>query len=124
MKSQHYSQRAVSRPLRNFEASSCRIYVIELDPTVASDPVFARANPHRQPRQPCVYVGMTSLDVEERFHQHRTGVKNASRIAGFGQRLRMDLVPFAKPTRRTWAMAREKRLARELRSKGFGVWQA
>lgn len=121
MKSRPYTQTARLRP---FEASRCRVYVIELDPSVASDPAFVKANPNHEPGRPCVYVGMTSLDVAERYTQHRTGAKNASRIAGFGQRLRMDLVPPASPTRRTWAKEREKRLARELRSKGFGVWQA
>ncbi len=71
----------------------------------------------------CFYVGMTSENVEERFLQHFHGTKNVSRIAHtFGRRLRMDLVTNREPVRRTWALAREERIAKQLRSQGFGAW--
>ena len=41
----------------------------------------------------------------------------------YGRRLRMDLVPNRKPTRRTWAMKLEERLAKDLRARGFGAWK-
>ena len=71
----------------------------------------------------CFYVGMTSLSCEERSTQHFLGTKNFSRIAHqYGRRLRMDVVPTRKPTRRRWALKMEARLAKELRARGFGAW--
>lgn len=89
------------------------------------DPAFIAKNPQYVPGSPAYYVGMTSLSPEERFLEHKHGIKNVSRIAHeFGRCLRMDLVPDRKPTRRKWAMNFEKRVARDLRAKGFGAWQA
>lgn len=89
------------------------------------DPAFAAKNPQWVPGMLLFYVGMTSLSsVEERFAQHLRGTKNVSRIAHqYGRRLRMDLVPIRKPTRRTWALKLEERLAKDLRARGYGAWK-
>lgn len=102
------------------------IYLIELDPRVALDPVFMKANPRYLPGQLCFYAGSTSLTFKARLQEHVSGGRNASRIAQlYGQSLRMDLVPDAgKLMPRERALKAEVRLARELRAKGFGVWQA
>ena len=102
------------------------IYLLELDPLVALDPAFLKANPRYVPGQLCVYAGSSSQRPEERYIEHVTGGRNASRIAHrYGLRLRMDLVPDAgKRMPRERALKAEVRLARELRAKGFGVWQA
>jgi hypothetical protein len=110
---------------RPFESAFCVLYAIELHPEAMRDPAFAAMNPHWVPGMPLLYIGMTSLTPEERFHQHKTGLKNASRIPHqFGMKLRMDLVPASKPMRRTIAMQQEKRHARLRRSEGYAVWQA
>ena len=81
------------------------------------------SNPKHVPGSPCYYVGMTSLNPEERFLQHHHGTKNVSMICHkYCRKLRMDLVPNRKPTRRTWAMRLEKRVAKELRRQGCGAW--
>jgi hypothetical protein len=102
------------------------IYLIELDPRVALDPVFLKANPRYLAGQVCFYAGSTSLTAKARLQEHVSGGRNASRIAHrFGRKLRMDLVPDAgKLMPRERALKAEVRLARELRAKGFGVWQA
>lgn len=102
------------------------LYLVELDQSVATDPVFQRANPGYVSGSPCYYAGSTSQTPEARFHEHRSGTRNASRIAHrFGRILRMDLVPSAgKRYPRERALKEEIRLARALRAKGFGVWQA
>jgi hypothetical protein len=106
----------------SFESSNCVVYAIELDPSVLQDPAFAAKNPQLNPIL-CVYIGMTSLSVSERYKQHILGTKNVSRIAHqYGRRLRMDLVPSRKPTRRTWAMKLEAQLAKDLKARGFGTW--
>ena len=106
------------------ESSRCVVYAIELDPSVAMEPAFAAKNPRRLPGKACFYVGMTMLRPEDRFAQHVSGSKNVSRIAHeYGQKLRMDVVGNNKPTRRTWALEREDRVANRLRSQGFGAWK-
>lgn len=102
------------------------IYLVELDPRVAQDAAFQKANPRLIEGLACFYAGSTSQRIEERFFEHISGGRNSSRIAHrYGQCLRMDLVPDAgKQMRRDLAIKAEVRLARELRAKGFGVWQA
>jgi predicted GIY-YIG superfamily endonuclease len=102
------------------------LYLVELDQSVATDPVFQRANPGYVPGSPCYYAGSTSQTPEDRYREHSSGGRNASRIAHrFGKNLRMDLVPSAgKRYPRERALKEEIRLARALRAKGFGVWQA
>lgn len=39
-------------------------YVIELHPDVLLEPRFRRCNPGYVAGKPCVYVGMTGLDLE------------------------------------------------------------
>lgn len=108
----------------SFESSNCIVYAIELDPSVIEDSAFSAKNPQWKQGMPCYYIGMTSLSPRERYEQHLRGTKNVSRIAHrYGQRLRMDLVPDCKPTRRTWAMKMEARLAKDLRARGFGAWK-
>ena len=105
------------------ESPNCFNYVIQLKESVTLDPAFMRKNPGYVPGRPCFYVGMTSEDIEERCLQHFNGTKNVSRIAHeYGLRLRMDLVTHRKPVRRTWALEREARIAKQLRSQGFGAW--
>ena len=103
-----------------------RIYLLELDPCVALDPAFRKANPRYVPGGLCLYAGSTSQPASDRFTEHVSGARNASRIAHrYGLRLRMDLVPGAgKRMPRERAIKAEVRLARELRARGFGVWQA
>jgi predicted GIY-YIG superfamily endonuclease len=99
------------------------IYVIELAPEVAADPVFLSANPQYVAHASCFYVGSSSLSASQRYRDHLAG-NNASIIAGkYAVKLRYDLMPEQKPTPRDRALREERRLARTLRAKGFGVWQ-
>jgi hypothetical protein len=52
------------------------VYVIELDKAVLKESKFRRANPEYDPARPCVYVGMTGLTVQQRFANHRKGIKS------------------------------------------------
>jgi predicted GIY-YIG superfamily endonuclease len=99
------------------------IYVIELAPEVAADRVFLSANPQYVAQAKCFYVGSSSLSASQRLRDHLAG-NNASIIAGkYAVKLRYDLMPEQKPTPRDRALREERRLARTLRAKGFGVWQ-
>jgi hypothetical protein len=51
------------------------VYVTELDPAAAMLPAAQKQNPRCDPQKPCVYVGMTGLTVEQRFANHKAGVR-------------------------------------------------
>jgi len=90
------------------------VYVIELDPAVWREPKFRRANPDYMPLpgKPCVYVGMTGLDPDNRF-AHQYGLQLLPAIYQA-----LNPMPYAD------AQFMEVDLAIRLREAGFGVWQA
>jgi len=63
------------------------VYVILLTPAVAKHPSILKLNRGRDPRKPCVYVGMTGLDPKERFLNHKNGYKSAWVVKKYGVRL-------------------------------------
>ncbi len=100
------------------------VYVIELDPAVWEVSArFRRANPARRADRECLYVGMTGLSPEERFADHRAGVKSSRLVHRFGRRLRPDLYEGLNPMAYREAARMEKVLAKVLRGDGYGVWQ-
>jgi hypothetical protein len=48
-----------------------RVYVVLLDPAAGQLRAVRAANPDRDHKKPCVYVGMTGLTPEERFANHK-----------------------------------------------------
>lgn len=56
------------------------VYVVLLDPAVGRMRKVRAKNPNRNSKKPCVYVGMTGLMPEERFANHKAGIKG--RTAG------------------------------------------
>lgn len=99
------------------------MYVIELVPEVWRHARYRLANPHRDPRKPCLYVGMTGLDPAIRFERHRHGVKDNSYVRRYGIRLRPDLYDGLNPLPRVEAERMERVLAQQLRNDGYAVWQ-
>ena len=68
------------------------------------------------------YVGMTGLDPEQRFANHKAGVKAAGIVKRCGQRLVPLLYRHLNPMTYQEAVAAEPRLAEELRARGFQVY--
>ena len=109
-----------------------QVYVIELSKKVfTEDTRFRNANPQFNGVLECLYVGMTSKTPQERFKQHKTGFINkkghnlsAAIVKKYGSYLRPSLYDHLnlKPMTRTAALAMEKKLALELRKKGYAVW--
>lgn len=100
------------------------VYVIELDPAVwKASPKFRLANPDRDPRKPCVYVGMTGLKPEERYANHVAGIRSSRLVHRFARRLRPDLSEGIEPMTFREAVRMERALAKVLRGDGYGVWQ-
>ena len=102
------------------------VYVIELDPDVWREPKFRRANPDYAPLpgKPCVYVGMTGLDPDTRFDQHKANIKSNRFAHQYGLRLLPAIYQSLNPMPHADAQFMEIDLAIRLREAGFGVWQA
>jgi predicted GIY-YIG superfamily endonuclease len=100
-----------------------KVYVIELDRAVLDEPKFMKANSGHDPAKGCVYVGMTGLDPEKRFENHKAGYKSNRFVKKYGVRLRSELYDEYNPLSYEDAVEMESKLARILRRKGFAVWQ-
>ncbi len=98
------------------------VYVILLDSKAARDHRALEANPKRDPAKPCVYVGMTGLKPEERFQNHKSGIKSASIVKKYGLRLMPELYACFNPMPYHAALEMEKDLAEDLRAQGYTVF--
>ena len=97
------------------------VYVVLLDPKAAKIPGILRVNPHRDKSKPCLYVGMTGLSPEERFQNHKSGVKAARVVQRFGLRLMPELYECFNPMPFEAAAEMERDLAEDLRRAGYTV---
>src|SRR6187455_1451019 len=68
------------------------------------------------------YVGMTGLTPEERFLNHKNGVKAASVVRKYGERLVPRLYAHLNPMAYAKAQRMEVVLAESLRRRGFIVY--
>ncbi len=100
------------------------VYVIELSKDVLFEARFRKNNPNYVDGKPCVYVGMTGLDPDVRFDKHMAGIQANSYVTRYGLRLLPDLYEAFNPMRYDDAVDKEIEIGIDLRSAGFGVWQA
>ena len=98
------------------------VYVVLLDSAVARFRKTRRSSPKCDSKKPCVYVGMTGLQPEERFWNHRNGEKAASVVRRFGLRLLPELFAHLNPMPFEAAAQMEKELAEDLRAQGYSVF--
>ena len=68
------------------------------------------------------YVGMTGLTPEERFLNHKRGIKSASVVRRFGERLVPKLYAHLNPMPYARAVEMERELADKLRADGYQVF--
>ena len=108
------------RPKRQL-VSHHNVYVVLLDPAVAKIRAVRAKNPNRDPKMPCVYVGMTGLAPAERFSNHKTGIKAASVVKRYGIRLLPELYQHLNPMPYEAALRMEVDLAEDLRRAGYTV---
>ncbi len=78
-------------------------------------------NPERDSTKPCVYVGMTGLTPEERFANHKAGVKDSPLVKRYGIRLMPELYVHLNPMPFLAAVRMEMDLAEDLRRSGYTV---
>ena len=97
------------------------VYVVLLAPEAARIRRLLSENPLRDPAKPCVYVGMTGLQPEERFWNHKNGEKSAWVVKRHGVRLLPDLFAHLNPMPFDAAAQMEKDLAADLKAQGYTV---
>ena len=97
------------------------VYVVLLDRAAGRLRAVRSANPKRDPKKPCVYVGMTGLTPEERFANHKAGTKAASVVKRHGLRLLPELYEHLNPMPFGAAVQMERDLAEDLRRTGYAV---
>src|SRR5664279_577670 len=97
------------------------VYVVLLDPAVGKVRKVKAANPERDRKKPCVYVGMTGLTPEERFANHKAGTKAAWVVKRYGLRLLPELYAHLNPMPFEAAAQMEQDLAEDLRRAGYTV---
>ena len=97
------------------------MYVVLLSAKVTRHPTILRMNPKRDPDKPCLYVGMTGLNPQERFMNHKSGYKAAWVVEKYGLRLLPEMYECFNPMPFEAAAQMEKDLAEELRAKGYTV---
>src|SRR5438045_2897712 len=68
------------------------------------------------------YVGMTGLTPEQRFQNHKQGIKSAGIVRRFGERLVPRLYAHLNPLPYAKALEMEAMLADSLRKRGFTVY--
>ena len=100
------------------------VYVVLLSLDVLDEPRFRKSNPDYAFGKPCVYVGMTGLDPDVRFDKHKAGIQANAYVFKYGVRLLPDLYEGFNPMRYEAAVEKEIEIGIDLRSAGFGVWQA
>jgi hypothetical protein len=97
------------------------VYLVLLDPAAGRLRAVRAANSKRDPKKPCVYVGMTGLTPEERFANHKAGIKAASVVTRYGIRLLPELYAHLNPMPFGAAVQMEQDLADDLRRAGYTV---
>src|SRR5687767_2182616 len=73
------------------------VYVVLLGAPAGKLREVMAANPGRDPKKACVYVGMTGLAPEERFANHKNGLKAAKVVHRYGVRLMPELYEMYNP---------------------------
>jgi hypothetical protein len=97
------------------------VYVVLLAPAAARIRKVLLANPARDPAKPILYVGLTGLTPEERFANHKLGIKSSSFVRRFGIRLLPELYQHLNPMPYDAAAQMEKDLTEDLRRAGYTV---
>jgi hypothetical protein len=97
------------------------VYVVLLEDAVLKERKVLAANPKRDPKKPCVYVGMTGIPPIERFQNHKDGYRASQHVQKHGVRLVPELYEYLNPMPYEAACQMEKDLAEDLRGQGYTV---
>ena len=106
---------------QSLEGQHHNVYVVLLAPAVRRLRRVRVDNPGALAEKPCVYVGMSGLKPEERFANHKAGVKAAAVVKRYGIRLLPELYEHLNPMPYEAAVQMEIDLASDLRQAGYTV---
>jgi hypothetical protein len=113
------------RTLRKFSSGQAtdhhNVYVVLLDQAVSKIRKVRLANPERDPAKPNIYVGLTGLNPEVRFANHKSGLKSSALVKRYGIRLLPELYAHLNPMPYAAAAQMEKDLTEDLRRVGYTV---
>ena len=93
--------------------------MVLLDPAVGKIRKVKSLNPDRDPKKPCVYVGLTGLTPEERFANHRQGIKSSPLVKRHGLQLLPEFYAHLNPMPYEAAVQMERDLTEDLRRAGY-----
>jgi len=93
------------------------IYVVQLHEHVGMLASVRRRNPQRDASKPCVYIGLTWLPLDAEFDYRGGGWP----VSKWGLRLMPELYKHLRPMTFERAVQSARKLAEELRSKGYSV---
>ena len=108
--------RAKAQPAEHYH-----VYVVLLATGATKLRNISASNPTRDPAKPCVYVGMSGLTPDERFSNHKHGIKAARIVKRYGIRLLPELYAHLNPMPFEAAARMEVDLAEDLRREGYTV---
>jgi len=97
------------------------VYVVLLKSAVIRLRTVRLANPRRDPKKPCIYVGLTGLLPDERFANHLQGIKSSAFVQRYGVQLLPELYAHLNPMPYEAALQMELDLAEDLRRLGYTV---
>ena len=121
MKRRTFRQLKAKVAAQNGASHHHHVYVVLLDPKVGKNSKIRKINPKRDTAKPCVYVGMTGLQPEERFQNHKQGIKAARVVQRYGMRLLPEFYSCLNPMPFGAAAQMERDLAEDLRNQGYTV---
>ena len=97
------------------------VYVVLLQERIGRLPSIQLRNPKRDLSKPCVYVGLTRGRIRPRFDYRRATGELEWRVYRYGVRLMPELYESMNPMTYETAFRTAKKLAEDLRAKGFCV---
>jgi len=97
------------------------VYVVLLDAKAGKLRSVKALNPKASSAKPCIYVGLTGLNPEERFANHKAGIKSAPVVLRYGLRLLPELFDHLNPMPYDVAVRMEVELAEDFREQGYTV---
>jgi hypothetical protein len=114
-------ERKSFRRLRTSSSDHHHVYVVLLSRRVGSLGKVRKENPNASPTKPCVYVGMSGLSPDQRFENHKAGIKSSWFVEKYGEVLLPELYSYLNPMPYDAAVIMEKELAEDLRNQGYTV---
>ncbi len=97
------------------------VYMVLLDRNVTRKSKFKLENPLYNKELQCLYVGMSTHNPLQRFHNHKISHKSSRYVRNYGICLLPEMYAHLNPMIQQKADETEKILAHKLREQGYGI---